>query len=228
MPRPPRFVVPDIPHHVTQRGNYRQQVFLADADYQLYIGLLREHSRQFNVRIQAYCLMPNHVHLILTPPNETALPRLLQRLQGDYARVMHIHSQRTGHLWQGRYFSIPMDEAHFWNAMLYVEQNPQRACLVQRPWDWLWSSANVHLRGVEDGLVDLAQWRRQYTAQQWKQNLELGLQNAQLLRRIREATAKGWPLGSETFLDRVENQLGRPARPQLPGPKAMEIGGCGV
>src|SRR5258708_4161970 len=76
MPRPLRFVIPDIPHHVTQRGNYRQSTFLEDAKYRLYLRLLREYSRRFQVSVQAYCLMPNHVHLILTPPNGESLPRL--------------------------------------------------------------------------------------------------------------------------------------------------------
>jgi len=191
MPRPLRFVIPGVPHHVTQRGNYRQRVFFRDSDYHLYLRMLRDYSHPLDISVQAYCLMPNHVHLILTPPREGALPRLLQRLHSDYAKIMNIHQDRTGHLWQARYFSAPMDDAHFWNAMLYVEQNPKRAGLVEQCWDWRWSSAGTHLRGAEDGLVDLSEWRRQYTPRLWRQHLELGLRDAELLDRIRESTEKG-------------------------------------
>jgi putative transposase len=213
-------VIPGIPHHVTQRGNYRQQTFFQDADYRLYIRLLRDYSHQLGVTVQAYCLMPNHVHLILTPDREEALSQLLQRLHSDYARALHIHHERAGHLWQGRYFSTPMDEAHFWQAMVYVEQNPQRARLVERCWDWQWSSAATRLRGVDDGFLDLATWRGRYTSQVWKNFLELGLRDAELFERIREATGKGWPLGSTSFLERLARDLGRPVQPGPRGPKA--------
>ena len=219
MPRPLRFVIPGAPHHVTQRGNYRQRTFFQDSDYQRYILLLREYSQQADVTIQAYCLMPNHVHLVLTPAHQDALARLLQRLHADFARIQHIHQERAGHLWQGRYFSTPMDDAHFWQAMVYVEQNPQRAELVKRCWEWPWSSAVTHLRGTSDGLVDLTEWRLKHTSETWKQCLELGIRDAALLERIREATGKGWPLGSETFLERLAQSLGRPTRPGIPGPK---------
>jgi putative transposase len=99
MPRPLRFVIPGVPHHVTQRGNYRQQTFFTDADYELYLRLLRAHTDRLEVSVQAYCLMPNHVHLILTPPEEDALPKVLQRIHSDYARIVHSHHEKTGHLW---------------------------------------------------------------------------------------------------------------------------------
>ena len=220
MPRPVRFVVPGIPHHVTQRGNYRQPTFLQEADYHLYIRLLREYSRHFGVAVQAYCMMPNHVHLILTPQRKESLGRVLQRLHSDYARALHIQHGRVGHLWQARFYSTPMDDAHFWQAMVYVEQNPQRAKLVERCWDWRWSSARAHLGGADDGFLDLAEWRRRHTPESWKQRLELGLRDAELLDRIREATGKGWPLGSEEFLATVTHELGRPAKRGVPGRRA--------
>ncbi len=219
MPRPRRFVIPGLPHHVTQRGNYRQQTFFQDADYLLYLRLLRQFSRQLGVTIQAYCLMPNHVHLILTPQHEDSVPQMLQRLHSAYARDLHLHHERAGHLWQGRYYSTPMDDVHFWNAMVYVEQNPQRARLVQRSWDWRWSSAAAHIRGQDDGLLDLSDWRLRYTSQTWKQSLELGLGDSNWIERIRDATGKGWPLGSDSFLEGLQQSLGRPSRPRSPGRK---------
>ena len=224
MPRPPRFVVPGLPHHVTQRGNYRQQVFFDESDYLLYLRLLRLYSQRLDVTIQAFCLMPNHVHLILTPSTQEALPCLLQRLHGDYARVKHIRHERKGHLWQARYYSTPMDEAYFWNAMVYVEQNPQRAGLVEQCGSWRWSSAGAHLRNQNDGLVDISQWRRRHTPATWLEHLAHGVRDAELLGRIREATTKGWPLGSDAFLDSLASDLGRPTRRGQPGPKPKKSG----
>ena len=220
MARPLRFVLPGLPHHITQRGNYRQTVFFEDKDYLFYLRLLREYSRHFGVAVQAYCLMPNHVHLILSPPKTNSLGRLLQCLNSDYARALHLQLGRVGHLWQSRYYSTPMDESHFWHAMVYVEQNPTRAQLVERCLDRPWSSANSHLRGAEDGLLDMNELRQQYTPDSWKNCLELGLQDAMLLERIRESTGKGWPLGSANFLDNLERDLGRSVRRGVPGRRA--------
>ena len=105
-------VIPDLPHHITQRGNYRQRVFLRDEDRRLYIDLLRESARHHGLSILAYCLMPNHVHLIAVPHKRTALARTLQRVHSEYARALHLRLRRTGHLWQARYSSVVMDEEH--------------------------------------------------------------------------------------------------------------------
>ena len=156
VPRPRRFVLPGFPHHTTQRGNYRQEVFLRDEDRRLYLDLLREFSRHHNVAIQAYCLMSNHVHLIAVPREPHSLSRLLQRVHSEYARALHLRLRRVGHLWQARFASVPLDESHFWAAMVYVEQNPVRAHMVEHPWDWSWSSARAHLENSDLGWLDLA------------------------------------------------------------------------
>ena len=221
MPRPLRFVIPGLPHHVTQRGNYRQSTFPEEQDYLGYLRLLREHAVHFGVSVQAYCLMPNHTHLILVPAKEDALPRMMQRLHADYARYVHLKSGRVGHLWQARYFSAPMDDHHFWQAMVYVERNPQHANLVKDCSDWRWSSATAHLRDADDGLLDLGLWRQQFTGESWKNYLQLGVHDAALLERIQESTRKGWPLGSEDFLDRLQDDLGRSVRPRTAGRKSL-------
>jgi putative transposase len=126
MPRVARIVIPSLPHHITQRGSYRQKIFFRSEDYRLYLSLLAEYARL------GYCLMPNHVHLILVPRDAEALGRLFHRLHGDYARAIHVRLRRKGHLFQARYQSVPMDEEHFWAAMVNVEENPQRARLARR------------------------------------------------------------------------------------------------
>ena len=98
MPRPPRVVIPGLPHHVTQRGNYRQRVFFRDEDRRLYLHLLRDYSRHYGLSILAWCLMPNHVHLIAVPHRTAALARTLQRLHSEYARALHCRLRRTSRL----------------------------------------------------------------------------------------------------------------------------------
>jgi putative transposase len=215
MPRLPRIILPDVPHHVTQRGNYRQKVFYCDQDRKLYLELLKRYSRSYGVSIQAYCLMGNHVHLIVTPHDKTGLARLFQRLHSEYARGLHERIGRVGHLWQARYASAAMDEQHLWQAMVYVEQNPVRAGLVESAEQWRWSSARAHLRGEDGGWLDLVGWRRRFDGKTWKRCLQLGLADAMLLERIRESTRFGWPLAADAFLDGLEQRHGlrlRPAR----------------
>ena len=219
MPRPPRIVIPDLPHHVTQRGSYRQQVFYRNEDRRLYMDLLREFSRHYGVSILAHCLMTNHVHLIAVPHEKAGLARLLQRVQSDYARALHARLRRTGHLWHAHCHSFPMDHKHLWAGMVYIEQNPSRAGLVDKPWDWRWSSAQAHLRGQDDGLLDLVRWRGSFTPESWKLCLENGLADGLLFERIRQATPNGCPLGDDEFLDRLENDFGVHARPAKPGPR---------
>jgi putative transposase len=211
-------VIPGVPHHITQRGNYRQKVFFREEDHRFYINLLRDYSRHHGVSILAYCLMPNHVHLIAVPHEPEALSRLLQRVHGDYARATHLRLRRTGHLWQSRFHSVPMDDEHFWYGMIYVEQNPVRAGLADQAESWRWSSAAARLAGRDEGLLDLVRWRSVHTPESWKRCLSLGLRDAMLLERIRDATLTGWPLGGDEFLDRLEC-LGFSARRGKPGPK---------
>ncbi len=221
MPRPPRIVIPGLPHHVTQRGNYRQTTFFCPEDYKLYLDLLEDYSRAGGITVQAYCLMPNHVHLIVTPVHAEALARTMRRLHSDYARLIHTKLRRVGHLWQARYHSGVLDQKHFWYAMAYVEQNPVRASLVARCEEWPWSSARARLTGECDRIVDLRAWMSRYSAGTWRRVLDLGLTDATLLERIREATLRGKPIGGPGFADDVQQEfriripLDRPGRPQL-------------
>ena len=153
MARLARVVVPDIPHHVTQRGNRRQQVFFSDDDYALYRTLLAESCRAAGVAVWGYCLMPNHVHLILTPCDRDGLRAALGEAHRRYTRHVNFREGWRGYLWQGRFASCPMDEAHLLASARYVELNPVRARLVRRASDWRWSSAQAHLAGEDDDLV---------------------------------------------------------------------------
>jgi len=127
MARLARIVVPDLPHHVTQRGNGRAKVFFTPEDYALYKTLLVEHCRATNVGIWAWCLMPNHVHLILTPTDADGLRRALAKVHRAYAGIIHARQKKTGHFWQGRFGAVAMDEDHLLSAVCYVGLKPVRA-----------------------------------------------------------------------------------------------------
>jgi REP element-mobilizing transposase RayT len=130
MARIARIVVPAVPHHVTQRGNRRQAVFFGEDDYRAYLALLSEYAGKAGVRVWAWCLMPNHVHLMLAPPSAEALRAALAEAHRRYSRLINFREGWRGYLWQGRFASCPMDEAHALAAARYIELNPVRARLA--------------------------------------------------------------------------------------------------
>lgn len=156
MPRAARLVHPGIPHHVTQRGNRRLPTFFSDADYRFYLRLLRRACDETATAVWAWCLMPNHVHLLLVPASEDGLRATLASTHRAYTAEINRREGWRGHLWQGRFASFPMDEAHLHACLRYVELNPVRAGLADRPEDWRWSSARAHLGLDGDPLTDLA------------------------------------------------------------------------
>jgi len=149
MPRVSRRIVPGFPHHITQRGTNRQSVFYTKQDRRVYLELLRENSGMANVRILAYCLMFNHIHLVALPKELESLAVCLRRTHGRYAQYLNARRLRCGHLWQNRFYSCPMDNEHLWTALKYVELNPVRAGLAEKPEDFAWSSAAAHRSGKD-------------------------------------------------------------------------------
>jgi len=153
MPRNARIVAPGFPHHITQRGNYRQKVFENDADRKKYLALIKEYSGKYGLKIWAYCLMVNHVHFIAVPSSADSLSKTLRQANTFYSAYFNRKMEQTGHLWQGRYYSCVLDEPHLVTAVRYVENNPVRAGLVSKAEDYLWSSAAGHVYGVNDPLL---------------------------------------------------------------------------
>lgn len=135
MARLARIVIPDVPHHVTQRGNRRQAVFFGDEDYAAYREVMAAACHLRGVRCLAWCLMPNHVHLVLVPPAADALRAALAEAHRQYSRRINFAHGWTGYLWQGRFASYPMDEPYLMTAVRYVERNPVEAGLVARAED---------------------------------------------------------------------------------------------
>ena len=149
----PRIVVPGYPHHVTQRGNRRQQTFFCDDDYRYYIELLSGYAQQSNTEIRAYFLMPNHVHLVMVPSHEDGLRTALGEAHRRYTRHINFRQSWRGHLWQERFHSFLMAEDYLLATVRYVERNPLAAGLCEAPEQWRWSSARAHLKGQDNGLV---------------------------------------------------------------------------
>jgi putative transposase len=209
MPRRKRLIVPGLPHHITQRGNNRGQVFDSDTDRQVFLDLLGRYSQQYSLAIWSYCLMTNHVHLVAEPASERSTRNVLGRLEADYARYLNVRRRTSGHLWQARFYSVPMDFSHCWRAIAYVERNPVRAGIVETAEEYRWSSAAPRI-GVREAPVwlDLDRWREQWTVENW---LELGQSHAggdAIGVELREATLTGYPLGEE-LVNRLEAESGR-------------------
>jgi len=216
MARLARVVAAGAPHHVTQRGNRRQQTFFGDDDYLAYRALIAGSCRTAGVEVWAYCLMPNHVHLILTPGDEDGLRAALAEAHRRYSRRVNFREGWRGYLWQGRFASAPMDEPHLMAAARYVEMNPVRAGLAKRPEAWPWSSAAAHLAGADDELVTVRPLLDR--AGDWREVLDTALPQADY-EAIRAAERTGRPLGAEAFLEQLEGHLGRPLKRGKPGRK---------
>ncbi len=206
MARMARLVVPGHPHHVTQRGVRRMDVFLQEDDYAVYLDLLREWCGRAGTKVWAYCLMPNHVHLILVPSDEDGLRAALGEVHRRYTRHVNRRQDWRGHLWQERFHSFPLDEPHLAAAVRYVERNPVRAGLAKRPEDWAWSSARAHLAGCDDALVRVAPLTTRFP--DWRGYLSDDT-DAAMLTTLRQHGRSGRPLGSARFVARLETELGR-------------------
>ena len=213
MPRLARAVAVGCPHHITQRGNNRQDVFFVDDDRRVYLEFLKEQSERYGLEVSGYCLMSNHIHLVATPQGDTSLARAIGRAHFRYTQYINRFHKRSGHLWQGRFYSCALDERHFWLAMRYVELNPVRARICRKPWRYVWSSAAAHVnRDVRTELLDLAKWHDMISAKEWRSALEEGIDERAVV-RLRMNTHTGRPLGSDGFLSKLEKLLGRRVRP---------------
>lgn len=216
MARIARVVVPDLPHHVVQRGVRRMDVFFSDNDREKYLALLAEQGKRFGVRYLAWCLMTNHVHLVAVPENESSLALGIGEAHRRYTRHINYREGWRGYLFQGRFHSCPLDGTYLLAAVRYVLRNPVRAGMVNQPWDYCWSSARWQVGldrsdklAVDSGLLD--------DIEDWKSFLAV-LDNSES--DIRKHTQTGRPLGNDQFLKRLESMTGRTLRRQKRGPKA--------
>jgi len=212
-----RVVVPNYPHHVVQRGNRRQQTFFCESDYMVYLSLVAGAKREAGADIWAYCLMPNHVHLVTVPADKNGLARLFGESHRRYTRRINRREGWQGHLWQERFHSFVLDEDHLRATVRYTELNPVRAGLCSDPARWPWSSAAAHLRGEDDELVTVAPMLQRIG--DWQQYLEV-VDAVEKLDRIRSHTRTGRPAGDNSFVEELERITGRSLKRQKPGPKS--------
>lgn len=220
MARLSRIVVPGVPLHVTQRGNRRQDTFFCDDDYRLYRELMAEWCGRCGVEVWAYCLMTNHVHLIVVPSSADGLAAAIGEAHRRYTRAVNFRQGWRGHLWQGRFASFPLDGTHLLAAARYVELNPVRAGMVDEAQAYPWSSARAHLAGQDDSLVKAAPLLEM--AGDWAAFLDTGLDvDTHAVLRSHERT--GRPLGGPAFVASLEAALRRPLAKKKPGPKPRGI-----
>jgi putative transposase len=214
MARLARTVIPGLAHHITQRGNRRLRTFFEPGDYLRYLQLMAQSCAYHSVEVWAWCLMPNHVHLVAVPSTEDGLRLALGEAHRRYTTEVNHREKWQGHLWQGRFASFVMDARYTLAASRYVELNPVRAGLVSRPEDYPWSSARAHLAGRNDVLVRVEPLLSRVP--DWGKFIGSRVE-LEITEELRSHGSTGRPLGSDEFVADLERQLGRPLRPRKAG-----------
>ena len=215
MPRIARIIAPGYHYHITQRGNCKQKVFNEKSDYAIYMRLLAKYSAEYRLSILAYCLMPNHIHIIATPQEHNSMAKTFHVTHMKYAQYFNKKYTLSGHLWQGRFYSCLLDENHFLAAIRYVENNPVRAKLSSDAIIWLWSSAFAHCYR-KDEILSLGEIHQYLDVNDWKQYLAEP-ENQTDIKLIREHTLTGRPLGSVAFVQKLEALCNRQLCPRPSG-----------
>ena len=214
MPRKPRFVIPGVPVHIVQRGRSKEPVFYDDADYQIYLGRLKEAAERYHCQIHAYVLMTNHIHLLATPTEIQGITRMMQSVGRHYVPYINRTYGGSGSIWEGRYkASLVQDETYLLTCMRYIELNPVRANMVNSPVQYRWSSFHHNGQGRVDDLVVphslyLSLGETAASRQSAYNALFKGHIEDIELNDIRKAWQTGTPLGNDYFRQKVESKLG--------------------
>ncbi len=217
MARLPWVVIADVAHHVTQRGNGRLFILASDAERRVYLDLLRQAVHPQGVSVVGHCLMSNHVHGVVIPRRPEALAEAFHQVHGRYASYWNVAHASCGHVWQGRFYSCPMDPGHLWTALRYAERNPVRAGMAAEATAWPWSSAAAHCGAAEpDACLEMATWRQEWSEASWRNFLEAG-ETEDELSALRRCTHRGRPLGSAEFVQTLEHGTERRLAPQKGG-----------
>lgn len=228
MGRIARIVVIDTPHHITQRGNHQQDIFIDDQDRIKYLSWIQEYSAKHGLSILSYCLMNNHVHFIAIPRKHDSFSKVFGIAHTRYSQYFNKKTGLSGHLWQGRFYSCVLDELHTMAAARYVERNPVRAGLVKKPWEWNWSSSPQYVNNLSDKnsiikLYDILKLINT-SPEQWKKFINMD-DDKNEIEAIKKHTEAGRPLGNKNFIERLEEKFnkklsivfqGRPKKGQTP------------
>lgn len=214
MARIRRIVVQNIPHHITQRGVRSMNIFFKDEDYECYKELLLNQCEIHDLDVISYCLMTNHIHLIVIPRNKESLSKAIGETHRLYTRKINFEQKVRGHLFQERFYSTPLDEEHFLYALRYVEQNPVKAYMVQYPWDYKYSSARYRLKLISKDIVS------DYDVIDNILNYQDFLQEDTQIKLLKGKTRTGKPCGDESFYDKIQSITGVDYKKKKTGPKA--------
>jgi putative transposase len=216
MPRIARLLATNYPHHITQRGNNRETVFFDEEDRKFYLRILKKYSNQWHFDIWAYCLMPNHVHILAVPRREESFARGIGATNLVYTQYFNHRYKRSGRLWQNRFFSAVIEKESFlWSVARYIEKNPVRANIVKRAEDYMWSSARSHLLREEDDILTGESWLEENEFIAYREFLRQ--ENQKIEDSIRKVTSAGRPFGSEEFIKILEKILKQDILPQKAG-----------
>jgi putative transposase len=216
MPRIARVVIPGCPHHIIQRGNRRLKVFFSEADKATYLTLLKRQIDKHGLRIWAYCLMDNHVHMVAVPTTKDGLAKAISETHRKYTCLINIREDWKGYLWQGRFVSYPLDDRNCYSVIRYIERNPVRAGIVAKAEDYRWSSARPHVEKTDDRL--LSQCPLESTIRDWVSYLRQ-LDRKEDVRVFGDHEHTGRPLGSDDFIRKLEQLTGRILVPLKKGRK---------
>ncbi|MFO8052833.1 MAG: transposase [Candidatus Omnitrophota bacterium] len=213
MPRIARVVVPGYPHHITQRGNYKQDIFSDKSDRKKYLFFIKHESKQYGLNILAYCLMSNHVHFIGIPEKENSLGNTFKYAHMKYSQYYNKKKSLVGHLFQGRFYSCIMDELYALACARYIERNPVRAKLAKKPYFYEFSSAKVHcgMERFDDLGVNMLFEYIDEEQKNWINFIEEEDRGDQI-KEIRKKTRSGRPIGSIGFIEKMEKKLGKSLR----------------
>lgn len=214
MPRRARLAAPGLVYHVTHRGNRRADVFFDTQDRETYLRWLAGAGRRHGLELWAYCLMTNHVHLLVRGLARESLARAMRELQGSYARRINGLRHWSGHLWANRFYSHPVGEDRLFDTARYIERNPVRAAMVEKAQEYPWSSARAHCGLAGPGLLAPS---RPFPGRvlDWRSWLEE--EDAASDDRLRESARKGVPFGDDAFCSTLERELGLSPRPRPRG-----------
>ncbi len=222
MPRQARFVLSGQLHHVTQRGNYRQNIFNDDEDRVCYLTLINRYAQEYHNEIYAFCLMNNHVHFIIKPKEQYSLAGIFCRAHQQYSLYLHKKKDIQGHLWQERFYSCLLQGSHIHKAIKYVERNPVRAGIVIQPWNYHWSSAKAHL-GTQYNIINLSDIKKHVNVSNWKDFLSDN-EDEHDIKAIQEATRKGSVFGTPDYIKNLEEKYQIRLLSKPPGrPKKINV-----
>ena len=206
MPRSSRIIAPNYPHHVVQRGNNKQLIFYNDKDRCQYLTLLKKYSNECDCAIHAYCLMSNHVHMLIVPKYETSLSKTMQKISLVFTQYLNRVYKRTGRLWECRFYSSIIDNNDYlFTACRYIERNPVRANIVKSPLAYKWSSAKVNVLDDRDDIITPA--FHDYDKKIYADYLSND-ENKDETELIRRCTLSGKPMGSSNFIKDISIKTG--------------------